>query len=264
MSRPELSSARPTVAPPTVVAPTVVAPHPVLTEYYEAPEARRKRVDQMFDSSAVHYDWITDMMSFGSGRWYRHQALLRAGLKPGMKLLDVGAGTGVVSWYGQQIVGESGLVVALDPSKGMLSEAKKLGVKHAVQGLGEKLPYPDNTFDMVSMGYALRHVADLQQAFEEYRRVLKPGGKILLLEITRPENPVGSFLLKMYMKYLIPTIARLFRRSRDAEVLFRYYWDTTDQCVRPETILAALQAAGVTNPHRHRVMGIFSEYTGIK
>jgi len=241
-----------------------VAPHPVLSGYYDEAESRRQKVDEMFDSSAVHYDWITDMMSFGSGRWYRHDALKRAGLEKGMKLLDVGAGTGVVSYAGQQIVGEEGLVVALDPSKGMLSEAKKLGVSHAVQGLGEKLPYPDNTFDMLSMGFALRHVADLKSAFEEYNRVLKPGGKILLLEITRPDNPIAGFALKIYMKYIIPTVTRIFKRSPEAQELMQYYWDTTNECVRPEAILGALKSAGVSNPNRNLVLGLFSEYTGTK
>jgi demethylmenaquinone methyltransferase/2-methoxy-6-polyprenyl-1,4-benzoquinol methylase len=161
-----------------------IAPHPVLSGYYDGEEKRRACVDDMFDSSAQHYDWITDVMSFGSGKWYRRTALLRAGLEPGMKLLDAGAGTGVVSWLAQDIVKSDGLVVALDPSKGMLSEGKKMGVQNAAQGLGEKLPFDDNTFDMVTMGYALRHVADLGALFEEYLRVLKPGGKILVLEIT--------------------------------------------------------------------------------
>ena len=241
-----------------------VVPHPVLADYYGEADSRRKKVDEMFDTSAVHYDWITDMMSFGSGRWYRHDALKRAGLEKGMKLLDVGAGTGVVSYAGQQIVGEEGLVVALDPSKGMLTEAKKLGVSYAVQGLGEMLPYPDDTFDMLSMGFALRHVADLKLAFEEYNRVLKPGGKILLLEITRSDNPIAAFALKVYMKYIIPTVTRIFRRSPEAQELMQYYWDTTNECVRPDAILGALTGAGVSNPERNLVLGLFSEYTGVK
>ena len=241
-----------------------VSPHPVLSEYYDNSSARRARVDQMFDSSAAHYDWITDMMSFGSGAWYRDQALKRAGLKEGMKTLDVGAGTGVVSLLSQKIVGDNGLVIALDPSKGMLSEAKESGVEQITMGLGEALPFPDNTFDMLTMGYALRHVADLNSAFTEYLRVLKPGGKILLLEITRPESGLARSLLKFYMKGIIPTLTRIFRRSADAQVLMRYYWDTIEQCVPPKTIVEALEASGANESQRHVVMGIFSEYTGLK
>lgn len=241
-----------------------IAPHPVLQDYYGSEEERRDRVDHMFDSSAEHYDWITNVMSFGSGRWYRRQALLRAGVAKNNKVLDVGAGTGVVSWLAQDIVGDQGLVVALDPSKGMLTQATKSGVKQATQGLGEALPFADNTFDYLTMGYALRHVADLQAAFSEYLRVLKPGGKILLLEITRPEGKLSTAFLRFYLKGVIPNLARIFRRSADTKVLMRYYWDTIEQCVPPTTILQALQQVGVESPQRNLVLGIFSEYSGTK
>ena len=195
-----------------------VAPHPVLSEYYESEDSRREKVDQMFDSSAEHYDWICDVMSFGSGEMYRRQALHRNGVKKGMKVLDVGAGTGVISLLSQKIVGEDGLVVALDPSKGMLGEAKKSGVKHASLGLGEKLPFPDDTFDVLTMGFALRHVADLAEAFNEYKRVLKPGGKVLLLEISKPSSSLATLFLKAYMKGVVPVATRIFRRSADAKI----------------------------------------------
>ena len=241
-----------------------VAPHPVLEDYYTDPAERREAVDAMFDASAVHYDWITDMMSFGSGRWYRRQALVRAGVSAGDSLLDVGAGTGVVSWLAQQIVGENGHVVALDPSKGMLGEATKLGVKNVTQGYAEAIPFPDNSFDWVTMGYALRHVESLEAAFAEYKRVLKPGGRVLLLEIGRPATPLSTALLKVYMKGFVPNVARVFRRSEDAKKLMRYYWDTIEQCVAPETIVSSMEQVGFEKAHCHVVMGIFKEYSAVK
>ncbi|VAX13841.1 Ubiquinone/menaquinone biosynthesis methyltransferase family protein [hydrothermal vent metagenome] len=241
-----------------------VAPHPILSEYYGDESERRGRVDKMFDSSAKHYDWITNIMSFGSGDWYRRRALERSGLKPDMRILDVGSGTGVVAYLAQSIIQDQGLVVALDPSMGMLSEARTLGVRNITQGLGEKLPFPDDTFDRVTMGYALRHVADLHSLFAEYRRVLKPGGEILLLEITRPESALPRALLKFYMKGVVPTLTRLFRQSREAQELMRYYWDTIEQCVSPSTIMATMEKAGLNQSQRHVMLGIFSEYSSIK
>jgi demethylmenaquinone methyltransferase / 2-methoxy-6-polyprenyl-1,4-benzoquinol methylase len=239
-------------------------PHPVLTGYYADASARRQKVDQMFNDSAEHYDWINSMMSFGSGEWYRQQALLRAGLKNGHELLDVGAGTGVIAAIAQGIVGEQGRVVALDPSPGMLAVAKSRGVKNTMVGLGEDLPFPDNSFDMVTMGYALRHVADLARLFAEYRRVLKPGGKVLILEITRPQSALARLLLKIYMKGIVPNVTRFMRGSKPAQELMRYYWDTIDQCVPPQKIVDLMSSVGLQKVNRHKVQAIFSEYTGVK
>jgi len=241
-----------------------VAPHPVLSEYYDSEQDRRSRVDGMFDASAVHYDWINSVMSFGSGEWYRKQALSRVGFEPGMQVLDAGSGTGVVAYLEQQMVGPEGMVVALDPSKGMLGEAVKRGVKLATQGLGEKLPFPDNSFDRVTMSYALRHVADLELLFAEYLRVLKPGGKLLILEITRPENKIGHLFLQGYMKVVVPTLTRIFRNSAEAEELMRYYWDTIEHCVPPATILDTLDTVGFDSRNRNVVFGTFSEYSATK
>lgn len=241
-----------------------VKPHPVLSDYYSDESERRRRVDEMFDSSAIYYDKINSIMSLGSGKWYRRQALLRAGVKEGQHILDVGAGTGVVSLLSQKIVGETGKVIALDPSIGMLDVAKKNGVKHTMQGLGENLPFPDNQFDFVTMGYALRHVADLGMLFTEYHRVLKPGGKVLLLEITKPKPGISYHLVKFYLKRIIPTASLLLLGSAKTQHLMQYYWDTIEQCVPPETILSTMRISGLTNTNRYVEQGIFSEYTGSK
>lgn len=241
-----------------------LSPHPVLDEYYAEAGQRRQRVDAMFDSSAKHYDWINGVMSLGSGERYRRQALERSDLEPGMKLLDVGAGTGVVSLIAQQLVTDDGLVIAHDPSRGMLDEARKSGVTRAVQGLGESLPYADNSFDRVTMGYALRHVADLRLLFAEFARVLKPGGKVLVLEITRPENVVTRAALRVYMRAIVPTITRVLRGSAEAQELMRYYWDTIEYCVPPAAIIDAMGAVGLQQCQRRVELGMFSDYSGAK
>lgn len=243
-----------------LAVPSPLPPLPVLPAYFHDEASRRRRVSALFDSTAQHYDWITSVMSFGSGRRYRRDALLRHGLAAGMRHLDVGAGTGVIALTGQQIVGEAGLAVALDPSQPMLQVARRAGVQCVVPGRGENLPCADGSIDFLSMGYALRHVRDLHGTFREYARVLKPRGRVLLLEITRPEGRLARALLKLYMKHVVPTLALLFRRSAQTRTLMRFYWETIDHCVPPTSIVCALGSAGFTDIERRVVLGIFSEY----
>ena len=235
-------------------------PHPVLKDYYQDEEARKKRVKDLFNSTAGYYDWINRVMSFGSGEHYRLEALERAGLKSGQSVLDIGCGTGVLARHEMDVVGEEGFVIGVDPSSGMLGEAVKRGVMVAM-GRGERLPLQDQCVEFVSMGYALRHVSDLADTFAEYLRVLKPGGTLLLLEIAPPRSWLGFQLTKFYMKYLIPLVTRLGTRDRNAQILMSYYWDTVQQCVPPELILEALAKVGFTEVKRHVIFGVFGEYS---
>ncbi len=238
-------------------------PHPLLARYHANERERRRQVNRWFDESAAHYDFITQVMSLGSGHRYRKQALLRAGLAEGMSVLDVACGTGVLASHARDIVGTSGLVMGLDPSAGMLREARRRGVGRLVQALAEALPLGSGRFDLLSMGYALRHVADLRAMAREYRRVLRPGGRVLLLEITPPESRLPFRLLKFYLSRVIPQVARLGRGGRGAQELMRYHWDTIENCVAPPVILAALEEAGFSRVGRHVELGIFSEYTAV-
>jgi len=244
-------------------APAPLRPHPLLERYYAGEAGRRRQVDEWFDEAAPDYDWINQALSFGSGNRYRREALLRAGLAAGMSLLDVGSGTGMVALQGQRIVGPAGTVVALDPSTGMLHEAGRRGVSRRVRALAEALPFPDERFDRRSMGYALRHVADLQTTFREYWRVLKPGGQVLLLEITPPRSRFAAGFLKLYLGRVIPFLARFGRGGRASRTLMEYYWDTIEHCVPPATILAALQEAGFTCTDRRTQYGLLSEYSAV-
>jgi demethylmenaquinone methyltransferase/2-methoxy-6-polyprenyl-1,4-benzoquinol methylase len=149
-------------------------------------------------------------------------------------------------------------VVALDPSPGMLVQARRRGLDGLVQGNAENLPFADGSFDCVLMGYALRHVADLRQTFAQYRRVLRPGGRVVLLEITRPASRAVALALKLYLRGAVPALARL--GGRQVRELMQYYWDTIEACVEPATILGALGASGFAGARRGVELGIFSEY----
>jgi demethylmenaquinone methyltransferase/2-methoxy-6-polyprenyl-1,4-benzoquinol methylase len=133
-----------------------------------------------------------------------------------------------------------------------------------IEGRAESLPFPDNHFDFLSMGFALRHISDLATAFAEFERVLKPGGRVCLLEITRPQSRVGRWLLKNYMRGVIPLLTRFVSRRKDTATIWRYFWDTIEACVPPERVVATLSAAKLTEVGRHLELGIFSEYRAIK
>ena len=235
-------------------------PHRELTDYYAGD--KRPFVRRVFDEGAGEYDRTERMMSLGSGRRYRREALRRAGLAEGMHALDVAVGTGLVAREAVGIVGEGGSVVGLDPSGGMLGQAAGIDGLRLVRGVGESLPFDDDAFDFLSMGYAIRHVRDLREAFGEFRRVLKPGGRVCILEMTPPRRGPIAAAMRLHLKHVLPTFSRL-RGRRAARVMWQYYWDTMEDFVEPARVLDAMADAGLREAKRHTLLGLFSEYTAV-
>jgi len=240
-----------------------VRPHAPLPAYYGNDDEHRAFLRRIFDDTASDYDRIERVLAFGSGPFYRRAALRRAGLASGAQVLDVGIGTGLVAREALALIGGQGRLVGVDPSPGMMNEISLPGVE-LICGRAEALPCEAASADFVSMGYALRHIDDVGAAFAEFFRVLRPGGRLLVLEISKPAGPVGTALLKTYMRAVVPTIARVVARRRDTAELWRYYWDTIEACIPPEQVLSALRAAGFESAKRHVELGVFSEYTAVK
>lgn len=238
-------------------------PHPHLERYYGSDVERPGFVNDLFDEGAPYYEWVCRVMSLGTGEQYRRRALREAGLRSGMRVLDVATGTGLVLRSAAAIAGDTGLSVGLDPSRGMLRECRKRCAAPLTLGRGEHLPFVSEYFDMVSMGYGLRHVADLHTLFKEYRRVLKPGGRLLLLEITQPSSAIGRRLNELLLGTLIPGVARVWGGPPAARMM-DYFWDTVENCVPAETILGALREAGFPGAKRGVTGGVLSEYTGVR
>ena len=235
-------------------------PHPVLTDYYRRDADRRSFVVKLFDATAGCYDRFCGVMSLGSGLWYRRRALESLGLRAGMTLLDVATGTGLVARAAAEILDDPRAVVGLDPSAGMLRQARMRLAGPLVQGQIEELPFGGARFDVVTIGYALRHAADLDVAFAECLRVLKPGGRILILEISRPPSPTQRQLARLYITRALPSLIALTTGNRDVRRLARYYWDTIATCVPPDVIMDSLRRSAFEDVH-HRVLGgLLSEY----
>ena len=174
--------------------PAAHAPHHPLTDYYQTEQDRQAYLRKIFDSTAADYDRIEAMLAWGTGSRYRRQALIRGGLKAGMRVLDVCVGTGLVAAQACRLAGDPALVTGVDPSPGMMAASKLPKAMVLTEGRAESLPFPDNHFDFLSMGYALRHISDLGVAFAEFQRVLKPGGRLCILEITQAKSAPGRFL----------------------------------------------------------------------
>ncbi|MDA7419122.1 class I SAM-dependent methyltransferase [Xenophilus arseniciresistens] len=251
-------------SPPKDPAARVQLPHAPLPAYYADEAEHTRYLRRIFDDTAADYDRIERVLALGSGPWYRRMALQRAGLAAGAQVLDVGIGTGLVAREALALIGPTGRLTGVDPSPGMMGEVALPGVE-LVAGRAEALPRPDASADFLSMGYALRHISDVAAAFEEFHRVLRPGGRLLVLEISKPQSRWGAALLKGYMRTVVPVIARVVARKKTATPeLWRFYWDTIEACIPPERVMQALRDAGFTDVKRHVELGVFSEYTATK
>jgi demethylmenaquinone methyltransferase/2-methoxy-6-polyprenyl-1,4-benzoquinol methylase len=241
---------------------TKLPPQAKLESYYQNDQERRQLVRELFDEAAEGYDRAETLTSFGNGRAYRRQALERAGLTAGMRMLDVATGTGLVAREAIKLLGGPEGLVGLDPTPGMLAQARKNLRIETVEAYAEAIPLKDARFDFLSMGYALRHVSDLLLTFREFYRVLAPGGRVCVLEITRPRTRVATLTMKCYIRGIVPMLSLFTAKGRKAGKLWKYYWDTIIACVDPETILQSMRDAGFVDVKRHVAMGTFSEYTG--
>lgn len=235
-----------------------------LQPYFSNEDERRAVTQAMFNQAAPGYDRAESLTALGSGSWYRRDVLRRSGLRAGMTLLDVAAGTGLVAVEGLALIGPEGRLLALDPSPGMLAELRKKLDVETLEAYAEAIPLPDEHVDFVSMGYALRHVSDLDLAFGEYFRVLRPAGRVCIMEISRPQNRFAQLLLRGYIGGVVPFLARLRRSQASIAQLWAYYGETIQAAVDPEPILEALRHAGFEQVECTVTFGIFREYTGRK
>jgi len=241
-----------------------VPPHSPLSAYYDADEKRSRYVVDLFNRTARHYNTI-EALFLNGGLLYRRFSLRRAGLRRGMKVLDVAIGTAAVARGAAKLVGREGRVFGVDPSTGMLGEARRVFHGPLTRGVAEDLPFADNSFDFVTMGIALRHVSDLVATFGQYLRVLKPGGTLWILESHIPRSRLGHRLTRFVWGRVIPGMTLLSTGSRDAKLLMDYYWDTVEQCVPPETIVHAMNEVGFAESRYQVVVpGAFCEYTARK
>jgi demethylmenaquinone methyltransferase / 2-methoxy-6-polyprenyl-1,4-benzoquinol methylase len=228
--------------------------------FQEVPRNEKaRRVRGVFDSVADKYDLMNDLMSGGVHRLWKQYTLSRTALKPGMRALDVAGGTGDLARGMAKQVGESGEVVLSDINAAMLANGRRrltdagvVGNVRFVQLNAESLPFPDSYFDCVTIGFGLRNVTDKAAALASMRRVLKPGGRLLILEFSKPTLPGLDKVYDAYSFKVLPLMGRLV--ANDAES-YRYLAESIRRFPDQETLRDMMLAAGFDQASYHNLTG---------
>jgi demethylmenaquinone methyltransferase/2-methoxy-6-polyprenyl-1,4-benzoquinol methylase len=207
-------------------------------------EAHDREIATMFDRIAARYDFLNRVLSFGTDIGWRRRAIALADIAPGAAVLDIGAGTGDLSFAA---AARGARVTALDLSAGMLSvlgrratDAQRSRIEPLV-GSAESLPFPDASIDRIVTGFTVRNVGDLGRAFTELRRVLRPGGRAVVLELSHPPSPAFARLYSVYLERILPAAATLLGGDREA---YRYLPRSLRQFPDAERLAAMLGEAG--------------------
>jgi len=189
-------------------------------------EEKVERVRAVFDSVATKYDLMNDLMSFGIHRLWKRYAVELAGLRRGHKVLDLASGTGDLAARYSGLVGPEGLVTmtdinaaVLDQGRARMADRGLIGNVEYVQVNAEAIPFEDGRFDCVTIGFGLRNVTDKQKALDEMFRVLKPGGRALILEFSHPRAEPLKWAYDAYSFNLLPLIGKLVTKDEDS---YRY------------------------------------------
>ena len=228
---------------------------------YERVAANEKagRVRSVFDSVASKYDLMNDLMSAGMHRLWKRFALSQTGLRPGQRALDVASGTGDLGAGIASQVGPSGLAVLTDINWEMLSRGRDRlldeGIARNVAFVianAECLPFPDRTFDCVTIGFGLRNVTDKAAALSSMRRVLRPGGRLLVLEFSQPQVAGVKPLYDAYSFGLLPALGRIVAGD---EASYRYLAESIRMHPNQQTLATMMREAGFEDCRWHNLAG---------
>lgn len=238
---------------------------------YEQVQTHEKaqRVRQVFDSVATRYDLMNDLMSFGIHRLWKRFAVELAGVRRGQHILDLASGTGDLAARFAGLVGPDGLVVMSDINAAMLEQGRNQMVDRGIVGNvkysqvnAEAIPFPDNSFDCVTIGFGLRNVTEKQRAINEMFRVLRPGGRALVLEFSRPRGEPLKAAYDLYSFRVLPLLGKMIV---DDEESYRYLAESIRMHPDQETLKEMMEQAGFERCDYHNLTGgIVAVHRGFK
>ncbi|GAA3548655.1 bifunctional demethylmenaquinone methyltransferase/2-methoxy-6-polyprenyl-1,4-benzoquinol methylase UbiE [Zobellella aerophila] len=232
-------------------------------------EQKEQMVASVFHSVAAKYDVMNDLMSFGIHRLWKRFTIDCSGIRKGQKVLDLAGGTGDLTAKFSRIVGDSGQVVLADINDSMLKVGrdklrnKGLGNNIAyVQANAEHLPFPDNYFDVITIAFGLRNVTNKDQALASMFRVLKPGGRLLVLEFSKPQHEVMSKLYDFYSFNILPRMGSLVANDSDS---YQYLAESIRMHPDQETLKAMMEEVGFEQTEYFNLTdGIVALHRGFK
>ena len=238
---------------------------------YETVDAKEKagRVAGVFHSVADNYDLMNDLMSAGIHRLWKHMTIEMSGVRKGHKVLDIAGGTGDLAAKFSKIVGSEGSVVLADINESMLKVGRDRLTDRGIienvtfsQADAQYLPFPDDTFDVITIAFGLRNVTDKDMALRSMLRVLKPGGKLLILEFSKPTSSLLSKIYDTYSFNVLPQLGKVFANDSDS---YKYLAESIRMHPDQSTLLQMLDSAGFENTDFHNMTGgVVALHRGIK
>jgi len=227
------------------------------------------QVAGVFHSVAAKYDVMNDLMSMGIHRLWKRQTIEMSGVRVGDSVLDLAGGTGDLTMRFSDIVGPDGRVILADINESMIKVGRDrlidkgvVGNVSYVQANAEALPFPTNSFDCITIAFGLRNVTDKDKALASMRRVLKPGGRLLVLEFSKTKNPMLTKVYDTYSFNILPKIGKLIADDEDS---YRYLAESIRMHPDQATLKGMMETAGLVNCRFHNMTGgIVALHYGVK
>jgi len=243
-------------------------PHDTVVPFKDSSESKKKQVEAMFDKIAFRYDFLNRFLSAGIDVGWRKKAIkLLLPMHP-EKILDVATGTGDFALTSYEIL-KPEKITGIDISEGMLELGRKKIIKaglanriELLNGDSEAILFEDNSFDAVTVAFGVRNFENLEQGLSEIKRVLKPGGRLIILECTKPSLPVVKQFYNFYMKFITPKIGKIIAKNNDA---YQYLNDSVLQFPEKKSFIQILNRSDYRNTfYKTLTLGICTIYCAEK